>query len=472
MRQRHQLFLAVFIFRLVNAFTLKTFFQPDEFYQAWEPANPGGYLTWEWELGIRTSLIPLIFHAIIVVSRTLGCSHLIIGNIVMALVAASADMASALVVSRFAGPGTFGKGLALSLGSGFNWMCSTRPFSNTFEYALTALALALWPLREGGFRWPRFIIANLLAQLSIALRPSNGLYWTILGIYSLWIYRDSAWKAILLISGSVGLITQGIILVTDMAWYNRPVWPFWAFLKTNFGDHVSELYGVMPWHFYVSQALPLLLLGYLPLAYLGIKTSKRILLVTVGINLLAFSMVAHKELRFIYFLLPSLEAIAAGARTKYWWRWFTLLLPLNIAFGLYFGMVHQRGVRDVMPILRDDPSLLEVSFLMPCHSTPWSAHLERPDVAAKSLSCDPPYFVSDKTNYVDVADQFYIDPTAFLSRHPEYLSQTVVAFESLNFQKIADQLDMSYSLQKRLFNSHFHDDWRRKGDVIVYRRNY
>lgn len=50
--QQHAL-LFLFGFRLCNAFVLKTFFQPDEFYQALEPAwafafgtDQGAWITW------------------------------------------------------------------------------------------------------------------------------------------------------------------------------------------------------------------------------------------------------------------------------------------------------------------------------------------------------------------------------------------------------------------------------------------
>jgi phosphatidylinositol glycan class B len=92
-------------FRLVNALTVRTFFQPDEFFQSLEPAweiafgvNQGPWITWvrspptaptayprlfadpfvsqEWEHQLRSSLHPLIFAAVYtvadLVARTLG----------------------------------------------------------------------------------------------------------------------------------------------------------------------------------------------------------------------------------------------------------------------------------------------------------------------------------------------------------------------------------------------------------------
>ena len=55
----------IIAWRLVNAFTINTFFQADEYWQALEPAHAMvfgyGYLTWEWKLGLRSFLHPLLY---------------------------------------------------------------------------------------------------------------------------------------------------------------------------------------------------------------------------------------------------------------------------------------------------------------------------------------------------------------------------------------------------------------------------
>lgn len=61
-------FYVLFSVRCINAFACRTFFQPDEYYQALEPAwqmvfgpASGAWLTWEWTYGLRSSLHPAIF---------------------------------------------------------------------------------------------------------------------------------------------------------------------------------------------------------------------------------------------------------------------------------------------------------------------------------------------------------------------------------------------------------------------------
>lgn len=52
-RNRFPVFLALFAFRLINAYFVQTFFQPDEYFQSLEPAwdiafgpDSGAWLTW------------------------------------------------------------------------------------------------------------------------------------------------------------------------------------------------------------------------------------------------------------------------------------------------------------------------------------------------------------------------------------------------------------------------------------------
>ena len=68
-------------------------------------------------------------------------------------------------------------------------------------------------------------------------------------------------------------------------------------------------------------------------------------------------------------------------RDKYWLfsrRTFAVvfLLATNLPLALYTSLLHQRGTVDVMKHLHDesfknDPHLMKVFFLMPCHSTPY-----------------------------------------------------------------------------------------------------
>lgn len=189
-------------------------------------------------------------------------------------------------------------------------------------------------------------------------------------------------------------------------------------MQFNLLRGISEFYGVHQWHWYVSQGLPILLTTFLPLvlggAYLTASSNnayyspfeRHALLMAVP-PIVAFSLLAHKEYRFLYPLLP-LCFISAGRFTHQWadWAWrkrksqsrfsfvgmIAAVLVAQVTMGVYMGTVHQRGVVDVMQqTVAILPSSSSVLFLMPCHSTPWTSHVNRgDDIQMRFLTCEPP----------------------------------------------------------------------------------
>ena len=153
---------------------------------------------------------------------------------------------------------------------------------------------------------------------------------------------------------------------------------------------------------------------------------------------------------------------------------------------------------------------ISVAFLMPCHSTPWRSHLVHPEIHAWALTCEPPIGLEDieRAKYVDEADQFYADPVswlrdnmgavpsiderwndqgwdmrdatmkrpkgptvnAFEGKERRPWPRYVVFFEHLTkaMKTVAGKAGSRYKECWRGFNSHWHDDWRRQGDVIVW----
>ena len=186
-----------------------------------------------------------------------------------------------------------------------------------------------------------------------------------------------------------------------------------------------------------------------------------------------------------------------------------LNILISIGIGYYAGQVHQRGVIDVVDYLRHEyeHKLMQppadvgfsnrnitVGFFMPCHSTPWRSHLVHPEIDAWALTCEPPLNVpmEERHTYLDEADMFYASPELWIDQNmkdsktlvknfgvrrvpsaeeeegkrdwPQYL----VFFEQLE-PTLKSVLDgTKYEQCWRGFNTHWHDDWRRKGDVVVW----
>jgi alpha-1,6-mannosyltransferase len=107
-----------------------------------------------------------------------------------------------------------------------------------------------------------------------------------------------------------------------------PLWPEWiAFYYNTIQGHSAD-WGVSPWHFYFINALPRLLLNPLtyslciPVALLNAATRRASL--TLLAPLLSFtalySLLPHKEWRFIIYVVPGLTAVAGSGAAWIWTR--------------------------------------------------------------------------------------------------------------------------------------------------------
>ncbi|KAJ9665149.1 glycosylphosphatidylinositol anchor biosynthesis [Coniosporium apollinis] len=311
----------------------------------------------------------------------------------------------------------------------------------------------------------------------------------------------------------------------DRLYYHTWTLPQLQFLHFNLAQDLAVFYGRNRPDYYLTEGLPLLLTTALPFAVLGLsrallgrvdlegKSSKpevppgpvlKVIAWTVVIVIAVLSMVSHKEVRFIYPLLPILNILSAGPlvslftpQTASRKAILALLVFINIIIAGYTTQIHQRGVIDVLHYLRHEheqspQQRMSAGFFMPCHSTPWRSHLAYPEIEAWALTCEPPIGVplAERDRYLDEADQFYLDPTAWMEMNldsglkddkqgdwrnvtegqkrgwPQYL----IFFAQLEDAVKEATRDLAYQESWRGFNSHWHDDWRRRGDVVVYKK--
>ncbi|KAK6433339.1 glycosylphosphatidylinositol anchor biosynthesis [Oleoguttula sp. CCFEE 5521] len=597
-------FSGLLILRIVNALTVQTFFQPDEYYQSLEPAwaialgqGSEAWITWEWRERLRSAIHPWLFAAVYrladTVSQALGhntstrADNLVVApKLAQAVCAALMDFYTwklARVVYGSRGSHHWAA-LALSIFSPWQWHCSTRTFSNSLETTLTVYALSVWPwqwffeaapiqeadtstkgdrtaidlkdLLQGKEPARETIGAKkqqdkltspspppaapltpqvrsalpsslIAAALACILRPTNIFIWTTIAVLMLLSYRNAGTRAALLqssfIAGSSVLI---ISLAVDWSYYGTLTLPAYNFVYFNVVRNLASFYGSNRIDYYFTEGLPLLLTTALPFAVIGLWQSLRpgydrpqfagfverqaryVLAVTAMITLLAFSMIGHKEVRFIYPLLPILHVLAAKPLVSFFTPFpipssklrlgvLVFGLTINIYIAAYVALLHQRGVIDVMHYLRHEvelPSRIRnttVGFLMPCHSVPWRSYLVYPEIDAWALTCEPPLTLDfeQRMHYLDEADVFYSHPGGWLDDNmadrrsvmqsaatrvmaktdttlkawPEYL----VFFEHLEPVMNAVLEDTRYRECWRGFNTHWHDDNRRRGDVIV-----
>jgi GPI mannosyltransferase 3 len=313
-------------------------------------------------------------------------------------------------------------------------------------------------------------------------------------------------------------------IISDRWFYGTWTLPVVQFLYFNITQGIAIFYGSNRLDYYFTEGFGLLLTTALPFAIYGVgkqlsQTFKSLrghgvtiqdiapclLSWTILFVALALSLISHKEVRFLYPTIPALHLLSAlplstFIRTKRLARFIIpLLIACNVVIALYVTLVHQRGVIDVTHYLRREHEArmakdgaavkTTVGILMPCHSTPWRSHLVHPDINVWALTCEPPLDVplDRRASYLDEADQFYADPTAWMAENMGSLKglkgmkrgaggkrewpEKLVFFEQLK-PAIQEFLGKTaYRECWRGFNSHWHDDWRRKGDVVVLCRS-
>ncbi|PFH58137.1 hypothetical protein XA68_14116 [Ophiocordyceps unilateralis] len=572
---RRAMLVALVAVRLVNAWFIATFFQPDEFFQVLEPAwglafgpQTRPWLTWEWHHHLRSSLHPAVFALAYILSDTLS-SWLPIGTalrtaiimaapkLLQAVFAALGDWYTWQLAVIIYGPDSTASLAVLLLQLFSPWQCyvSTRTFSNSVETTLTAMALYYWPWQllssavsaKENPKPPdplgppiRRRASLCLAALAVVLRPTNVLIWAsvvILALTRLTLRGSSP----LTRSSVFALATDAVLcggavlavsLVSDRLYFGSWTFPPLHWLHFNISQSLAVFYGRNPWHYYLVQGIPLLCTTSLPFTLWGLvrppsepvdrANTLRTLSATVSVTVGVLSLVSHKEVRFIYPLLPALNILTAPRVVSFFVSptappsrtrplrhrpYLFAALGINLCLAGYLSLLHQSAPLAVMAHLRHEYERLHplsarlaphattqpptdelfALFLMPCHSTPWRSHLVYPALDAHALSCEPPLHTrpgsAERASYRDEADRFYHDPLRFLRaelfapgralRAPRY----VVAFEAVEPILLRFFFDTDEGRRlgvRRLrpvwtgFNGFFSEDSRRAGRMLVW----
>jgi GPI mannosyltransferase 3 len=395
-----------------------------------------------------------------------------------------------------------------------------------------------------------------LAAVAVLLRPTNLLIW--LGILTFTVLRftlDGASPikpAIVAKLGReiaiCGLAALAISVISDRLYFGFWAFPPYKWLYFNISQSLAVFYGKMPWHYYLVQGIPLLTTTFLPFALLGLyKTSLsfshyspsktgltalqsnilRTLSSTLLVMITTLSVISHKEVRFIYPLLPILHILAAPYALAFFTTpssstpsttvtlrhklFLANLLSVNLILAGYLSLFHQPAPLSVLNFLRSDferlhPDSLSLDtnnagneelfalFLTPCHSTPWRSHLVYPALRARALTCEPPLDTApgsvERETYLDEADRFYkqdgggkygvgfLDqemwPVDEEGKRTGEVPRYIVGFEGVEgllrefFE--GDGKDIGIRLERiwQGWNGAFNEDWRRSGKLVVW----
>lgn len=447
-----------------------------------------GFLTWEWIKGVRSYVYPLFVAGIykVLALLALDTAELLIylPRVAQAIVSAYADY-------RFYKWTDNSKwGVFIILTSWFWFYTASRTLTNTLEAALTTIALSYFPWKYGQ-EGTSFLFPVVLAAF---IRPTAIIPWLPLCLHHIKKSNFSPFELIFKRYIPITLLVGGIIVGIDSYFYERLIFTPVEFFKVNVIEGIGEFYGKHPWYWYLNVGLPTVLgIGTIPFVLAATQTlrdyksyeQRLVLLSSVAITLTVYSVLPHKEFRFLLQILPICLFISTDFLKRWSSRTSTLLLWIaaitllvgNLIPAGYLSFVHQKGTLDVMPVLRqasndfkkENGQDAKILFLTPCHSAPAYSYLHT-NATLRFLNCEPNF--AHDPNYIDEADQFYKAPSKWIRSHlPVHpisaLPTHVVIFDVLAPQ-ISDFLS-TYQPITTIFHSDYAND-RIGKNIIVYER--
>lgn len=132
------------------------------------------------------------------------------------------------------------------------------------------------------------------------------------------------------------------VSVDSFFWQRTLLWPEWVGFYYNTILGKSSDWGTSPWYFYLLNSIPRLMMN--PTSYLlcipaalSMRATRRIsrdILVPIMAFVAVYSILPHKEWRFIVYIVPSLTAVAAGGAAWIWTRRSKTLLYRALSMAL------------------------------------------------------------------------------------------------------------------------------------------
>ncbi|EFA84739.1 glycosyltransferase [Heterostelium album PN500] len=175
----------------------------------------------------------------------------------------------------------------------------SRPLPNVFALSLVVLAYAYWLDN-------RSTVSISLLTVAIFIFRSEVLILAGPVTLSMLIGKRLKFTNLLVVGVVTALLSVGVSVLIDSYFWQRTIYPEMEVLLFNTVENRSHEWGVSPFHWYFSSALPRALLLWLPLAFLSMLVDRRALEYLLPILLFVFlySFLPHKELRFIFYALP------------------------------------------------------------------------------------------------------------------------------------------------------------------------
>jgi len=468
-----KLFLSLLAVRLFHFFLVCSQYVPDEYWQSLEIAHniifDYGYLTWEWILGIRSYIS--ILHIIMLYKTlqffSLDTLQLLIWSprFLQTLFTTYSDYIFIRWLQKYSRLSNIFWPVAYYMSCPFLAYCSTRTLVNTLETNVTIIALYYYPWSSQNKQVKFLWIVGFLC----VMRPTAIIVWLPLIVFDFFAHKRYTVRNIMryIIIGSTLLVCSVTI---DSYFHGSFIVTQWNFLYYNIFKKINAHYSVEHWYWYFVSGLPSVLGPlFFIFIYTLIKQLRYIdrldmdskLIITICWTMLVFSMVSHKEQRFLLPLLPIIFFVMSRQIfiiCKQFAKLAGLVIILNTIVLVYLGRYHQIGPIAVMPHLATIPQNSTVLFLMPCHSTPLYSHLHL-NITTRILTCEPN--LNETSGYIDEADVFFQNPNKWLAETFEgnnKLPTHIVMFDVLSKKLQTFLTNGKYEKNLSIFHTDFETD--------------
>ena len=305
--------------RMAVAVLFPGFEHPDEVFQVLEQAHRlafgNGFIPWEFDEGVRSYFFPGILAGVFrAAERVAPGSYLLAARLALSLFSLVTVWFSWAILRRFAGPRAALIGAFLSA----VWVelvyFGPKAHNEVMAAHLMLIGLYLvFPYIEE-VRPPRLVLGGVLLGLAFCLRIQLAL---VMGILWLAMLLVNGWRRVF--SCTLGAVIGAAIAgAVDFMTLPYPFASIIGYYKINIIDEVSTKFGHAPWHFMIlgfARVWSGALILFLWFLVEGVRKSRPMLLLVAlaGGLILAHSVVAHKEYRYVYPALPLLLVpIAAG----------------------------------------------------------------------------------------------------------------------------------------------------------------
>jgi phosphatidylinositol glycan class B len=295
--------------RLLLAMLVPNVIHPDETFQyieqAYRAVTGRGLVPWEYVAGVRSWLLPGLLTPVIsaaqLVSPSPSTTSFMI-SLFASILSLGVVLSAYVLGNRASGHlARLAAALAVALWPEIVLM-SSHVLADTVSAVplIAGLAIGYRPAEHEHRRPATMVVTGFLLCLALALRPQLLLAIACSGF---WIARTDPRRYAQMALGALPVLF--VFGIVDWLTWGAPFSSIVRYIGVN-KSGVAAHFGIMPLHFYLSSEIHVWRFGFLVVAVTSIAGARRLPLVAVSafLILLTFSLIGHKEVRFIYPAIP------------------------------------------------------------------------------------------------------------------------------------------------------------------------